>query len=96
MTRKRDVSRPYPPGLCSAETLANRLDISRSTLDDYVRLGHLPPAVEVGTQRRWRWSDIEAWIRARNELDAPAGDGPPFDGDDPFMRGIANAKAAQV
>ena len=32
----------YPPDYVSAETLAYRLDCSRSTIDAYVRLGLLP------------------------------------------------------
>jgi predicted DNA-binding transcriptional regulator AlpA len=96
MGRKHDINRPYPPDLCSAETLAYRLDISRSTLDDYVRLGHLPGPVEVGTQRRWRWADIDSWINAHNGVDARPENGLTSPGDDPYLRGIANAKAAQI
>jgi predicted DNA-binding transcriptional regulator AlpA len=96
MTRKHDVVRPYPPDLCSAETLAYRLDISRSTFDDYIRLGHLPRPLEIGTQRRWRWVDIEAWIAARNGLDAVPIDPLNSEAGDPYIRGLANAKASHA
>ncbi len=35
--RKHETGRPYPPDYVSAETLAYRLDCSRSTIDAYVR-----------------------------------------------------------
>jgi predicted DNA-binding transcriptional regulator AlpA len=95
MARKRDITRTYRPDLCSAETLDDRLDVSRSTLDGYVRLGHLPAPIEIGTQRRWCWSDIEAWIAARNGRDPATFEDIRSNDDDPFIKGIANANAAQ-
>ena len=42
MTRKCEISRTYPPDYVSCETLAYRLDLARSTVDDWVRRGLLP------------------------------------------------------
>ena len=50
---------PYPPDLCSAETLAHRLDCSVSTVHAYVRRGLLPKPMKLGDLVRWRWADIE-------------------------------------
>ena len=63
---KGDIERPYAPDYVSAETLAYRLDLSRSTMDDYVKRRILPPAMTIGTVQRWRWSDVEAAIAASN------------------------------
>ena len=74
--------RPFPPDYVSAQTLAYRLDCSRSTVDDYVRRGLLPGPIRVGRMQRWRWSDIETWIaqseaQGRDKVE-----------DDPYIRGV--------
>ena len=50
---------PSPPDLCSAETLAHRLDCSLSTVHAYVRRGLLPKPLKLGELVRWRWADVE-------------------------------------
>ncbi len=98
MARKRDVERPYRPAYCSAETLAYLLDLSRSTLDDYVRLGHLPEPLTVGASRKWRWEDVDAFILARNGRivgGEPDASGIPSMDDDPFRQGISNVTTSQ-
>ncbi len=92
MTRKRDVIRPYPPDLCSAETLAYRLDMSRATVDTYIRLGHLPPPIDIGTQRRWRWTEIETWISMRNHEAGLTHDADVELDHDPFLVGVQNVR----
>lgn len=74
--------RPFPPDYVSAQTLAYRLDCSRSTVDDYVRRGLLPGPIRVGGMQRWRWSDIETWI-AQSE-----GQGRDKEENDPYIRGV--------
>ena len=44
--------RNYAPDFVSAETLAYRLDCSRSTIDTYVRLGLLPKPFMLGIPAR--------------------------------------------
>lgn len=97
MSRKRDVSRPYAPDYCSAETLAYRLDMSRDTLDANVKSGLLPPPEEVGTQRRWYWPTVRTWIEAKNgKIDGvdqvPVPSGEPS----PFTEGAKRVKAAHA
>lgn len=56
----------YPPDYVSAETLAYRLDCSRSTIDAYVRLGLLPKPETIGNLQRWDFDLVEAFIKAQN------------------------------
>lgn len=83
--------RSFPPDYVSAQTLAYRLDCSRSTVDDYVRRGVLPKPLRLGTLQRWRWSDIEVWI-AHTSVDFrgqefAAGDWDDDEGD-PYYLGV--------
>lgn len=90
---KDKVRRTYAPDYVSAETLAYRLDCSRSTIDDYVRRGLLPAPASVGNLQRWRWSDVEAWIAARSGLDRVGG--PINDSnDDAYFAGVKRVTAA--
>ena len=52
-------ARAYAPDLCSAQTLAYRLDCSVSTVHAYVRRKLLPEPVKLGDLMRWRWADVE-------------------------------------
>jgi predicted DNA-binding transcriptional regulator AlpA len=56
----------YPPDYVSAETLAYRLDCSRSTIDAYVRLGLLPKPRTIGNLQRWDFGQVKAFIEAQN------------------------------
>src|SRR5208282_1030855 len=58
--------RGYPPDYVSAETLAFRLDCSRSTIDAYVRSGFLPKPQSIGNLQRWDFGQVKAYIRAQN------------------------------
>jgi prophage regulatory protein len=41
-------------------------DVSRGTLARWIKLGHFPPPLIIGPGRRgWRYSDVIAWIDAR-------------------------------
>jgi len=66
--RKNSVGRPYPPDFVSAETLAYRLDCSRSTIDAYVRAGLLPKPEIIGNLQRWDFSQVRAFIKASNSV----------------------------
>ena len=99
MARKREIERPYAPDYVSIETLAYRLDYSRSTIDDYVRRGLLPKPLTVGTGPRWRWVDVEAWILSRNgaPMDNSAASGfAEGEGSDPYRAGIEGLKRAEA
>ncbi len=58
-----------------SSTLCQMLDISESTLWEWVRKGFLPRPVKIGVSSRWKWSDVEAKI-------SPCSDGD----DDPILR----------
>ena len=92
--RKHGVERAFAPDFVSAETLAYRLDCSRSTVDDYVRRGLLPTPRIIGNLQRWRWSEIEAWIASqgavRDQLGSHDADA---DDDDPYSLGVKRVTA---
>lgn len=96
-SRKHEVERAFAPDYVSAETLAYRLDCSRSTVDDYVRRGLLPIPRIVGNLQRWRWSEIEAWIAnqgaARDQLLSSNADA---DDDDPYSLGVKRVTASDT
>ena len=96
MTRKSDVSRSYPPDYVSCETLAYRLDLSRSTVDDWVKRGLLPKPQTIGTVQRWRWADVEACISTANHPLAPGHENGSAEDADPFSRGIENVETSHA
>lgn len=70
-----------PPSYVSKATLAAELDISESTVDEYVRRDLLPKPIQLGGSVRWNWSQVQA------SLEPLAGSGQPSD---PFMVGLKN------
>jgi predicted DNA-binding transcriptional regulator AlpA len=76
----------FPPDYVSAETLAYRLDCSRSTIDAYVRLGLLPKPETIGNLQRWDFGQVKAFIKAQNsgsyEGDRAIGE------EDEYMKGL--------
>ena len=68
-----------PPSFVSKATLAAELDISASTVDEWVRRGILPKPIRRGSSVRWCWADISASLSARTGTD-----------EDQFMTGIEN------
>jgi predicted DNA-binding transcriptional regulator AlpA len=82
-TNRRDLGRPA--SYVSRATLAAELDISESTVDDYVKRGLLPKPIQLGGSVRWSWAQvrtaIEPLIGASVTLD------------DPFMAGVKNVSA---
>lgn len=86
--KKTSVQRPFPPDYVSAETLAYRLDCSRSTIDDYVKQGLLPKPDTVGNLVRWDFDKVRQQIAALNNT-ADAAEA------DPYVTGIARARPPQ-
>ncbi len=82
----------YPPDYVSAETLAYRLDCSRSTIDAYVRLGLLPKPESIGNLQRWDFGQVKAFIKAQNaathELQGSA-----FGDEDAYLKGLKGGSA---
>jgi predicted DNA-binding transcriptional regulator AlpA len=84
-SRTRDSQdRPFPPDYVSAQTLAHRLDCSTTTVREYVRRGLLPRPVNLGDLVRWRWADVESFIRSL-EAGAEAGNN-----DDPYLASLVD------
>ena len=78
--------RPYPPDYVAAETLAYRLDCSRSTIDAYVRAGLLPKPETIGNLQRWDFVEVRAFIKAQNG--ASIGNGPASELEDVYLKGL--------
>ena len=72
MTRaaaRSHVDRPWIPVLMSRKTLAYTLDVSETTIDDWVARGIIPPGKKIQGNLRWRWSDVEAALSTRFDGD---------------------------
>ena len=83
--RARHERWSYPPDYVSAETLAYRLDCSRSTIDTYVRLGLLPKPETIGNLQRWDFGQVKAFIKAQN---TSSSGNVASDEDDAFFKGL--------
>jgi predicted DNA-binding transcriptional regulator AlpA len=84
--RVSDPVRPYPPDYVSAQTLAYRLDCSRSTVDAYVRAGLLPKPETIGNLQRWDFVEVRAFIKAQNG--SSIGYGPASELEDVYLKGL--------
>jgi len=76
MAERNVVLGERPPSFVSKATLAAELDISASTVDNYVQRGLLPKPVRIGGSARWYWEDVVAALRGRAAES------------DPFMEGL--------
>jgi len=85
--------RSYAPDYVSAETLAYRLDCSRSTIDSYVRLGLLPEPERIGTLQRWDFGQVKAFIKAQNTPTFTRKNGSAFEEEDAFLKGLEGGPA---
>jgi hypothetical protein len=88
--RKHEVERPYPPDYVSAETLAYRLDLSRSTIESYVRAGLLPKPEMIGNLPRWDFARVISFIKVRNDAAA----GTATSDEDEYLKGIRRGATA--
>src|SRR6516165_318929 len=89
----REERWPYPPDYVSAETLAYRLDCSRSTIDAYVRLGLLPKPEAIGNLQRWDFGQVKAFIKAQNTTTHGICTEESSGGGDPYTKGLNGASA---
>lgn len=53
------AEKPRAIAYVGAGLLAQLLDVSETTIWEWVRKGHLPKPVKIGGSTRWRWSDVE-------------------------------------
>jgi predicted DNA-binding transcriptional regulator AlpA len=79
--RKERISAAY---VC-AETLAQLLDCSKTTVHGYVRRGILPRPIRIGELVRWRWVDVEKAIGC---LEAGDEYSHADAGNDPYLEGL--------
>ncbi len=84
--------RRYPPDYVSAETLAYRLDCSRSTIDAYVRLGLLPKPESIGNLQRWNFGQVKAFIKVQNAA-THEGQGSASGEEDAYLKGLKGGSA---
>ncbi|HIE68841.1 MAG TPA: DNA-binding protein [Planctomycetes bacterium] len=89
---KRDRRSQIPPDYVSAETLAQRLDCSKTTVHAYVRRGILPRPLRIGELVRWRWTDIDAAI----ESFTAGTDSDAHDANDPYLAGLERGEATEA
>lgn len=75
------ISGHRPPSFVSKATLAAELDISESTVDEWVRRKFLPQPIRRGGSIRWCWAEVQASF-----MPEVTGE------DDPFMKGLRNVK----
>ena len=54
--------------LLSRKELAAALEVSTRTVDRWIHDQTGPPATLLpGGRRRWRWGDVQVWLRQRRE-----------------------------
>lgn len=80
MTNRPALIGDRPPAFPSKATLAAELDISESTVDDWVKRGILPKPIRLGGSVRWCWAAVVAALNP--QINAGA--------DDRFMSGVNN------
>jgi predicted DNA-binding transcriptional regulator AlpA len=68
---------------CSAETVAARLDCSKTTVHHYVRRGLLPRPIRIGDLVRWKWTDVADRIES-----FATGAESHADHEDPYLQGL--------
>lgn len=61
---RKELAWTFPPDYVSVDTLAHRLDCSVTTIRSYVQRGLLPCPIKLGELVRWRWNDVERFIRS--------------------------------
>jgi predicted DNA-binding transcriptional regulator AlpA len=93
MQELRNERWTYPPDYVSAETLAYRLDCSRSTIDAYVKQGLLPKPELIGNLQRWDFGHVKAFIKAQNA--SAQGGHPLADEEDAYLKGLKSEPATK-
>lgn len=59
-----------PNALLTAKDLGEQIGMSVSSIYRRRSLGEaLPPALKIGSQVRWRQSDVDAWLTQQMEID---------------------------
>lgn len=68
VTNEREATKPerseLPPLLVDIDTLSKLLQRSVASLRRDDASGHVPAALRIGGSKRWRYSEILAWVQA--------------------------------
>jgi predicted DNA-binding transcriptional regulator AlpA len=80
MMTPRIILGDRPPSYVSKPTLAAELDVSESTVDEYVKRGILPKPLHMGKLVRWNWAQVQASLEPLNRSQVT----------DPFIAGLKN------
>ena len=62
-TPAQAVADARPIAYVSADTLAQLLDVSETTIWDWTRKSVLPRPVKIGGSTRWKWSEVERKLK---------------------------------
>lgn len=62
---KRAILGDRPPSYVSKTTLAAELDISESTVDEWVKRGFLPKPIRRGGSVRWCWAEVAIALQSQ-------------------------------
>jgi predicted DNA-binding transcriptional regulator AlpA len=81
----RTILGDRPPSYLSKATLAAELDISETTVDDYVKRGILPKPIQLGGSVRWSWAQVQASLETLTRSGQAL---------DPFIAGLRNVSSA--
>lgn len=66
------ADQPFRRGLANSAAVAEYLDVPPRTMDQWAHQGKGPRFIRVGRHRRYRWSDVEAWLDANAQGGAAA------------------------
>jgi predicted DNA-binding transcriptional regulator AlpA len=77
-----------PPSYLSCASLARELDLSESTIREWVEKELLPRPIKRGGAVRWCWAEVQAALSGAHQV-------PPRTSDDPYLAGALNATKAQ-
>ena len=62
---------PYPPPWQNIEEVSANIGFSRRTILYWVDRGLFPEGRKIRGKRRWRWSEVDAWMN-RNGQNPPS------------------------
>ncbi|WP_238368891.1 helix-turn-helix transcriptional regulator [Heliomarina baculiformis] len=81
MAQLREIKGDRPPSYPSKATLAAELDISESTVDDWVKRGILPKPIKRGGSVRWCWALVDASLKPQSDQEV-----------DPFLSALNDGR----
>jgi excisionase family DNA binding protein len=59
----------YPKPYMSVRTLAEHLDLSVDTIEEWVRIGKLPKPLKTAGKRLWAWKDVVKAMEKMREVE---------------------------